>query len=69
MTSSDIAISWTTPSDDGGCRLYGYAIYVDDGDEVFVEYDTVNVRNKPFLTSYTINMASLSKVAGQTYSI
>ncbi len=48
----------------------GYAIYVADvSSSIFIEYDTVNVRNKPFLNNYIIDMASIGKTPGQTYII
>jgi len=47
--------------------LLGFAIYVDDADGVFAEYEAANVRNKPFLSFYTIDMAALSKAAGLNY--
>lgn len=46
-----------------------YAIYVDNADGVFTEYDSTNVRGKPFLSSYTIDMSALGKIVGQTYRI
>lgn len=65
VTSTLVEISWSSPTDDGGCSILGYAIYVDDSDGVFAEYDGVNVRDKPFLSSYVIDMSS--KVVGLTY--
>lgn len=64
VTSTLVEISWSSPAD-GGCPILGYAIYVDDSAGVFAEYDAVNVRGKPFLSSYAIDMSS--KVAGLTY--
>jgi hypothetical protein len=69
VSAEAVSISWTSPSSDGGCSLLGYAVYVDDADGVFAEYDASNVRNKPFLSFYTIDMASLSKASGLTYLI
>jgi hypothetical protein len=69
ITATDIGISWIAPVDNGGCPILGFAIYVDDSDDVFAEYDSANVRNKPFLSAYTIDMQSLGKTIGETYKI
>lgn len=69
VSSSEVAISWVSPASDGGCQVLGYALYVDDGDGVFLEYDAGDVRGKPFLSTYVIDMAALAKAAGQTYLI
>jgi hypothetical protein len=69
ITATHIGISWSPPVDNGGCTILGYAIYVDDSDGVFTEYDSANVRSKPFLSSYIIDMSTLSKVIGETYLI
>jgi len=67
VSSTQISISWQAPKDDGGCRIISYAIYLDDSDGIYVEYDAANVNNKPFLSSYDIDMSS--KTPGKTYSI
>lgn len=67
VSSTSISISWTEPADNGGCKINGYAVYVDNANLVFAEYDAVNVRDKPFLNSYTIDMNSLGKTPGLTY--
>ena len=69
VSSTEVSIAWVSPLSDGGCRVLGYAIYVDDGDGVFAEYDAAGVRDKPFLSFYPIDMAALSKVPGNTYRI
>lgn len=69
ITATAITISWVPPADNGGCPILEFAIYVDDADGVYAEYDSANVRGKPFLTSYTIDMAGLSKTVGATYLI
>lgn len=69
VTSANITISWTPPADDGGCEISSYAVYVDNADDVYAEYDSTNVRSKPFLSSYTIDMATLGKAVGSTYRI
>lgn len=68
-TSTRVTISWAAPKDDGGCEILGYAIYVDNSAGVFSEYDASNVRNKPLLSSYVIDMQALGKTASQTYLI
>jgi len=69
VSATALSISWGTPSSDGGCSILGYAIYVDDADGIFAEYDATNVRDKPFLSFYTLDMAALSKSPGLTYLI
>jgi hypothetical protein len=69
VSSTEVSISWKGPVGDGGCRILGYSIYVDDGAGLFSEYDSANVRNKPFLSTYTISMATPPKVVGSTYRI
>ena len=69
VTATHVTISWTAPKDDGGCKILGYAIYVDNNNGVFAEYDALNVRDKPLLSSYIIDMSALSKVVGQTYLV
>lgn len=69
ISAAAIGISWSAPVDSGGCPILGFAIYVDDADAVFAEYDSANVRDKPFLSSYTIDMSALSKTVGETYLI
>jgi hypothetical protein len=69
VSATTISISWTGPTDDGGCVVLGYAIYVGQSQGVFVEYDRARVRHKPFLSSYDITMSSLSAVVGSTYLI
>ena len=36
-TTTSIDISWEPPTDNGGCQLTGYAVYVSDGSGGFVE--------------------------------
>jgi hypothetical protein len=67
VTSTSVTISWRRPSSDGGCTLIGYALYVDDADGVFSEYEAAGVRAKPHLSSYVIDMAALGKTPGETY--
>jgi hypothetical protein len=71
VTATQITISWIAPKNDGGCSLIGYAIYVDNSDGSFDEYDSTNVRNKPLLHTYTIDMTALTppRASGQTYLI
>ena len=67
ITATAITISWRPPVDNGGCSILGFAIYLDDADGVFSEYDSANVRGKPFLSSYSIDMSA--KTIGETYLI
>jgi hypothetical protein len=69
VSSTEISISWIAPENDGGCSLIGYAIYVDESDGVFSEVDSSSVRGLPLLHTYTIDMGTLGKTAGQTYLI
>lgn len=68
MTSTQISISWNEPSDNGGCSIIGYKIYIDYNlDGSFNEYDASNVNNKPFLADYDIDMSS--QTSGNRYTI
>ena len=58
VTQSSISIAWTQPSDNGGCSITGYAIFIgiDDstidqntGDITYQEVHADAVRNKPNL--------------------
>ena len=69
VTSTTIVISWTAPVDNGGCNITSYAIYIEDPDTTEAEYDSLNVREKPFLSSYTLDMDSLGKTPGKTYKL
>lgn len=44
-------ISWTPPSEDGGCPVTGYGIFRDDGagSALTTEIDAAAVNNKPSL--------------------
>jgi hypothetical protein len=40
-----MTVSWSDPSDDGGCPITGFAVYVDDGN--LGSFSEVNVANDP----------------------
>lgn len=46
-TATSIEIEWKPPTDDGGCSITGYAIFMDDGLGAgnFAEVNTVNDLN------------------------
>lgn len=70
VSSTSVTISWRAPKEDGGCPILGYAIYLANAGaalDASSEYDSVNVRDKPLLSSYSIDMQS--QVPGQTYQI
>ena len=59
VSSTLVTISWLPPINDGGCGIQGYKIYLDDGlGGPFTEYDPTNVENKPFLSTYDIDMST-----------
>jgi len=71
-TKTEIKIAWNEPRDNGGCHIYSYAVYVDDGsgNGDFVEAnvdDDISVRNQPSMSTATITrnvdqVANLGKV-------
>ncbi len=68
VTSTVISIEWDPPTNDGGCIITGYQIFVDDGlGGAFTEYDPTNVNDKPFMSYYDIDMST--GVVGNTYRI
>lgn len=58
-TATTITIGWKRPSDDGGCPLIGFAVFMDDGNggvlvnEMNAPND-VNVRNMPTLRKLVV---------------
>jgi hypothetical protein len=68
VNSTSISIAWNAPTNDGGCPITGYKVYVDDGaGGPFTEYDAADVENKPFLSTVDIDMSS--QTVGLTYLI
>lgn len=54
-TSSTITIGWKPPRFDGGCPIYTYSLYMDDGlGGSMVETDKVVIEGKPYLTSHYV---------------
>lgn len=68
VTQTAIGIEWNPPSNDGGCEITGYKIYIDDGaGGAFTEHDAANVNNKPFLNSYSVTVGT--PTLGNTYKL
>ena len=67
VTETSVTISWQEPLVRGGCNITGYKIFwkVDSG--TFAEYDSSNVQNKPFLSSYTLDLSS--QTVGLIYQV
>lgn len=71
-TKTQIKIAWNEPSDNGGCHIQSYAVFIDDGsgNGQFVEANVdndISVRNQPSMSQATITRnvdqaASLGKV-------
>ena len=56
VTQGSVSISWTQPTDDGGCPITSYSILRDGGpsDDAFVEVHGGVVNDNPQLYSYTV---------------
>lgn len=52
-------LSWTLPTNDGGCPLTGFRLYRDEGDgsDIDEEIDSGIVPNDPSLFEYTVTLA------------
>lgn len=55
LTDETMTIGWTVPTQDGGCPITGYAVYMDDGtgSSIYSEVNTASdpaVRDKPWLS-------------------
>ena len=62
-----INIRWKAPSDDGGCPIKGYKLYVDDGNNgaITTDVDPADVHNKAYLNRRLVtftNPADTGKV-------
>lgn len=72
-TSDSITIGWDPPSDNGGCQILGYAVFVDDGaGGDFTEVNQVEdpqVRNLPGLSQLTITSPFSAGDVGTSYRI
>ena len=67
VTQTTVTVSWTEPSNNGGCRITGYGIFWALESGTFTEYDALNVNGKPFLTQYTIDLSS--QAVGSVYQV
>lgn len=56
ITETSVTISWQEPEVLGGCHITGYEIFWRKYGGTFAEYDATNVNNKPFLSTYTIDL-------------
>ena len=54
-SQTSINLVWVPPTTDGGCDLIGYELFLDDGlGGPFVNTDSSDIMNKPYLLSYQI---------------
>lgn len=54
-TKASVSLRWSAPQDTGGCPILSYALFVDDGNGgAYSEVDSEQIRNKPYITSYTV---------------
>ncbi len=67
VTQTTVIISWNEPKIKGGCPITGYGIFWAAQGGTFVEYDSVNVNNKPFLYKYTLDLSS--QAVGGVYQV
>ena len=73
-TATSMVVNWTSPADDGGCPITGYALYRDDGitEIPLIEVNTGNdplVRNIPTLRQVTAQLTSVSLGSWITYQV
>ena len=58
-TATTLSFVWTPPSDNGGCSITSYALYLDDGNGgSFTNTDSSTIANKPYLRSHTVTLTS-----------
>ena len=71
-TSASITVRWNEPTNNGGCPITGYAVFVDDGaNGNFVEANVDNdnsVRYLPSLSQLTITRVDITKV-GEVFRV
>ena len=54
-TTSSITVGWEPPMSDGGCPIYTYALYVNDGlGNPPTLTDDSQISGKPYLSSHTV---------------
>lgn len=73
VSQSDITISWTEPTNKGGCDITSYAVYIDDGNEgSFSEANAdndISVRNIPTLNSLQVTRNIGAPGVGKTFRL
>jgi len=54
-TASSVTLDWAPPSDDGGCPLQTYELYINDGlgGSTFLEIDRTHLLNRPYIGQHT----------------
>ena len=54
VTRTSITVEWEAPKEDGGCPIYTYSLYQDDGaGGALTEVDASSINNLPALRSHT----------------
>ena len=64
-----ITIAWNAPQDNGGCRILGYEIFMNDGtpDSTVLSTQVIAMaNNNPSILTYTIDL-SITGVVGYIY--
>ena len=67
ISTTIVSLTWSAPSSTGGCPIKSYHLYSDQGtNNAMIELPDPtmsDIINKPFLTSYDLNVASFTKGA------
>ena len=64
VSRTSMTIEWTAPLENGGCPIYSYSLYQDDGEGgVLLEVDAIDINNLPALRSHVriFDEADISK--------
>lgn len=72
-TVSTMTVKWEDPSDNGGCFITGFAVFIDDGQQgTFSEVNSVddpNVRGNPGLHSLVISSPFTLASIGESFRV
>lgn len=68
-STQSIRIAWKAPSEDGGCRIQGYRLFMSDGITDLIEREITTLSNvDPSIKGHIIDMSS-DGVTGRIYKI